>query len=88
MDGGAGFLAGGGLNDVAALRKKIAELTNELKVYKSKGEPASPSDPTDKRASWLSSTGGGAAFGMDWPTTGSSQAKQLQDIQEELKIER
>ena len=37
-----GFLAGGGLNDVASLRKKIAELQNEIKVLKSKGDAVEP----------------------------------------------
>lgn len=68
-----GFLAGGGLNDVASLRKKIAELQNEIKTLKSKGDTSPTLETGDTKrggASWLSSTSGG--FGSERPTTGSS----------------
>lgn len=67
-----GFLTGGGLNDVASLWKKIAELQNEIKTLKSKGDAPEPQDTKWGGASWLSSTSGGSGFGADRPTTGSS----------------
>lgn len=87
--GGASPFLGSGLNDAASLRKKIAELqieVNQLKQGSGSEKPAT----LDNQRNWLS-PGGGGGFGggmMERPTTASSQAKKVQDIQEELDIEK
>jgi len=77
--GGGGFLDSG-INDAAALRKKVAELQLEIKKLKATGGPSEPVsvDTLDSKRSWMTSTGPSSGFGgMERPTTAASQAKQL-----------
>jgi len=83
-----GFLSGGtGINDTAALRKKVSELQQEVKSLKA-GAGSSVPAASSGGPSWLSNSGPGFGGGMERPTTASSQSRKIADLERELNAEK